>query len=250
MKLPAVGRHEAHDRTAHDVAVDDRRAERERHAMAVAGARRIHRFDVDDVGARDLALMSRAAAVIARREHDTAARAIDVARCRPACVASTPTTRPPLLDDALDGGVQPDVDAELAAVAREVIRERFRVRHHVVHARIAVMLLGHRADEHHAEPHQPLEHVGGVVDEDAAQREVVARRERPCVRGEVLEVLLRAVLYPGALLVRRVGRGHRADRPRRRAAGVRVLLEQDDAPAQRAPLPMPRRVPSRRRRRR
>ena len=193
--------------------------------MTVTGRRRVDRIDFHDVGRREPRLDVAAVAVIAGGEND-AALAAKLMRAAVGQLRFDPDHAAVLDDEFLCRGIQPDIDTEFAAMPGQVIRERFRVRHHVVHAVIAVRRLGHRPHEHYAERHQPVEHLGRVVDEDAAQLEVVARRERSRVQREVFEVLIGGILDAGLFLMRRIRRRNRADRPRSGAAGLRIFFEQ------------------------
>ena len=105
-------------------------------------------------------------------------------------------------DDAFRGGIQTNVDTGAATVAGQVVGERPRVGHDVVHARDPVggLLLG--ADEDHAQAHQPVEHLRGVVSQHAAQPQVVAWCERAGMFAEVFEMGVGAVGDPGTALVR------------------------------------------------
>ena len=71
-------------------------------------------------------------------------------------------------DNALRRRVQTQVDPEAATAARQMVGKRARVRHHIMHTCNTMGRLFFGADKHDTEFHQPVDHVGRVVNQDTA----------------------------------------------------------------------------------
>src|SRR5262245_43598015 len=169
--------------------------------MSVAGGGDVNGVDRGHVRRAEFRLDVAVAAVIPGSQHHTAARP-ELPRRAPFASGFDTDHALPFSDEAGHAGFYPDVYAQAPAIAHEVVREGARVWHDVMHARLAMRRLRHRADEHDSKRHQPVDGFVGVLDQDAPQREVVPRCKRTGETSEILEMRLRRVLDAGPLLVR------------------------------------------------
>ena len=101
-----------------------------------------------------------------------------------------------------------------------------------MHARDTVRRLFFRADEHHAQVHQPVQHIGGVVHQNATQRQVVPGCQCAGMFFHVFEVCVGAVLDARFALMRRPRRRDGSDRPGGGPPSHRIFFKQDHVATQ------------------
>ena len=202
--------------------------------LPVAGRGHVDAVDLGLLRPHEPRLQLGIAGEIAGRQHHAAARPEAPRAVRRRAVDAA--NRPRSVTSAVARAPQTNLDAGAPRRPGQMRDEGARVGQHVVHARLAVRRLRHRPVEAHAVLEQPAECVRHLVGQQASQIGIVARIEFAVEAGHVAPMVSRIVDDALARLVRRLARGHRADRPGGRAAELRILLDQHDLAPGRARL--------------
>ena len=121
----------------------------------------------------------------------------------------------------------PDIDSDILRLLAELANISFGVGQHIMHARLAMGRLGHGAEKLDPQRLEPTQGFVRVIDEQAAQRRVVAIRQGAREFRHVSEMFVGAVFDALGELLRRLGRREGTDGPGGGAAKFGIFFQQD-----------------------